>query len=181
MGKCTLVQRAVFLDRDGVINQAVVRDGKPYPPDAVEQVIITANAAHSLNLLKDAGFRLLVVTNQPDVARGKQKREVVEAINAHLMANLPLDQIYTCYHDDNANCTCRKPAPGLILQAAQEWQVNPFQSFLIGDRWKDIAAGREAGCTSFLIDMNYSETVKVEPHYRVDSLGQAVELIMKLT
>ncbi len=176
--------RAVFLDRDGVINQAVVKAGKPYPPTSLDELVITPGAAEDLARLVALDFRLLVVTNQPDVARGSQSRAVVEAINARLREALPLDQIYTCFHDDRDECECRKPRPGLIYQAAQEWQIDPAQSFLVGDRWKDIAAGQAAGCTTLLIEMGYAEsqpaTQAVTPDYRVNSLGEAVAIIVEL-
>jgi D-glycero-D-manno-heptose 1,7-bisphosphate phosphatase len=174
--------RAVFLDRDGVVNKAVVREGKPYPPNSVEEMEIAPDAEEALTLLKKAGFALLVITNQPDVARSSQSREAVEAINRRLMAALPIDQIYVCYHDDRDGCECRKPLPGLILQAAREWQIDlGQQSFLIGDRWKDIEAGRRAGCTNILIEMHYAEKQAVEPDYRVNNLLEAAQLVVELT
>jgi D-glycero-D-manno-heptose 1,7-bisphosphate phosphatase len=174
------VNRAVFLDRDGVINKAIVRDGKPYPPISLAEMELVPEVAVALAKLKNAGFRLLVVTNQPDVARGTQKREVVESINNALLEKLPLDQVYTCFHDDSDNCNCRKPLPGLIWQGAVEWQIDPTQSFLIGDRWKDIASGLSAGCVTIFIDLEYAEPLKAVPHYRVASLEQAVELILDI-
>lgn len=184
MGIGTLINqgagRAVFLDRDGVINQALVRNGKPYPPNSPEEVVLTPGAYEALEQLKNLGFQLLVITNQPDVARGQQQRVVVEAINAYLKEVLPIDQIYTCYHDDKDGCQCRKPLPGLIWQAAREWAVAPTQSFLIGDRWRDIAAGQRAGCTTFLIEMGYAEAQLATPDYSVGSLPEAVALINAL-
>src|SRR5580692_12883999 len=107
---------AAFLDRDGVLNQAVVRHGKPYPPASVEEMQILPGVRDALDRLKAAGYRLVVVTNQPDVARGLQRRETVEAINAALMARLPIDEFRVCYHDDADACDCRKPKPGLLLR-----------------------------------------------------------------
>ncbi len=173
-------KRAIFLDRDGVLNLAIVRQGKPYPPDSLADLVITPGAAEVLTRLKALDLALLVVTNQPDVARGKQSREKIEEINAYLGQNLPLDQIYTCYHDDRDECACRKPLPGLILEAAREWQVDPASSFLIGDRWKDVAAGRAANCTTFLIDQKYDEVEKATPDYRVASLSEAARVIEQL-
>jgi D-glycero-D-manno-heptose 1,7-bisphosphate phosphatase len=174
------VNRAVFLDRDGVINKAVVRDGKPYPPNSLAEMELVPGVVVALAKLKNAGFRLLVVTNQPDVARGTQKREVVESINNALLEKVPLDQVYTCFHDDSDNCSCRKPLPGLIWQGAEEWQVDPAKSFLVGDRWKDIASGLSAGCITIFIDWNYAEQLKVVPDYQVFSIEQAVELILEM-
>ncbi|MEO7145005.1 MAG: HAD-IIIA family hydrolase, partial [Bryobacteraceae bacterium] len=112
------MNKAVFLDRDGVLNRAVLRDGKPYPPASVDELEILPDAAEALGRLKQAGFLLLVVTNQPDVARGAQTRAAVEAMHAALARALPIDGFFVCYHDDADGCDCRKPRPGLLLQAA---------------------------------------------------------------
>ncbi len=172
------VRRAVFLDRDGVINEAVLRDGKPYPPPSVTQVRIAEDAGRALGRLKSMGFRLAVVTNQPDVARGTQAREAVEAINEFLAARLPLDAFYVCYHDEADNCACRKPRPGLILDAARALDVDPASGFVIGDRWRDIAAGRAAGCRTVWIDRAYAEPAPVEYDFRAESLSAAVDWIV---
>src|SRR2546429_2967557 len=111
-------RQAVFLDRDGVLNQAMVRGGKPYPPASLTELQILPGTSDALYALQAAGFLLIGVTNQPDVARGSQRREVVEAINAVLRATLPLAEILVCYHDGRDGCSCRKPQPGLLLQAA---------------------------------------------------------------
>ena len=147
---------AVFLDRDGVLNRALVRDGKPYPPASVAELEILPGVSEALALLRQAGFLLFVVTNQPDVARGSQRQEVVEAINAALCRALPLEAIFTCY--DDGNSPRRKPNPGLLLEAVEQYGVDLEASFLIGDRWKDIEAGRRAGCRTVLIDYGYQET-----------------------
>jgi D-glycero-D-manno-heptose 1,7-bisphosphate phosphatase len=150
-------RRAVFLDRDGVLNRAFVRDGKPRPPSNLEELSVLPGVPEMLAALKEAGFLLIVATNQPDVARGTQTRAVVEAINDALRAALPLDEIYVCYHDDADNCDCRKPRPGLLLRAAARYNINLSSSFLIGDRWKDVEAGRRAGCATVLIEHGYAE------------------------
>src|SRR5579859_6689900 len=151
------VRRAVFLDRDGVINEAVVRRGKPYPPSSLAETHIVSDASQALGLLKQAGFKLAVISNQPDVARGTQTREAVEAINAFLASQLPLDWFEICYHDEAENCECRKPKPGLIYRSAKALSVDPASGFVIGDRWRDIDAGRAAGCRTVWIDRGYDE------------------------
>jgi len=171
-------RRAVFLDRDGVINRAIVRDGKPYPPNSLSELEILPGVPEALAQLKAAGFRLIVVTNQPDVARGKQTRAAVEAMHAALQAQLPLDEIRACYHDSHDSCTCRKPQPGLLLAAAREHGLELSASYLIGDRWRDIEAGQRAGCTSLFIDYQYAERQPLEPYVRVASLTEAVEWIL---
>ena len=183
MGVATLNQqrqRAVFLDRDGVIIKALVRNGKPYPPSTLEEVVIPEGVDDALERLSQAGFILVGITNQPDVARGTQKREVVELINNLLVSKLPILEFKVCYHDDNDHCECRKPNPGLLLQAAYENQIELTSSFMVGDRWKDIEAGRRAGCVSIWIDRGYIEQKPNLPNaYRVNSLSGAVEIILQ--
>jgi D-glycero-D-manno-heptose 1,7-bisphosphate phosphatase len=170
--------RAVFLDRDGVINDAVVRDGLPYPPD-LHELRIVDGALGALESLADAGFALFVVTNQPDIARGTRRREDVAAIHARLLRELPIDGVYVCPHDDADACTCRKPLPGMLLDAQREHGINLAASFLIGDRAKDIAAGRAAGVATVFIDHGYRE-VGPEPAAdgTVTTLPGAVEWIL---
>ncbi len=152
-----VMRRAVFLDRDGVINRAFVRDGHPYPPKDLSELQILPNVLEALQALKADGFDLIVVTNQPDVARGTTRREVVDAINNRLRAKLPLDEMVTCFHDKNDNCDCRKPKPGMLLRVGKERNIDLSRSFLVGDRWSDIEAGIAAGCKTVFIDHGYSE------------------------
>ena len=171
--------KTVFLDRDGVLNRAIVRNGKPHPPSSLKELEILPGVPEALGALKEAGYRLIVVTNQPDVARGAQTRETVEAINAALVAALPLDDVFVCYHDDRDKCDCRKPQPGLVLQAAAKYEIDLAASFMIGDRWKDIEAGRRAGCTTILIDCGYAEAgLETKPDHSVRALPEAVASIL---
>lgn len=168
---------AVFLDRDGVINRAVIRDGKPYPPQTVQAVEIPADVQPALLRLKSAGYRLVVVTNQPDVAKGIQEQAVVEAINARLARDLPIDEFRICYHDDADACDCRKPKPGLLLRPPSH---DLARSVMVGDRWRDIEAGRRAGVWATVLVENHSgEPCLVEPNVRVASLGDAADWILK--
>jgi D-glycero-D-manno-heptose 1,7-bisphosphate phosphatase len=172
-------QPAVFLDRDGVINGAVVRDGKPYPPASLQELVIPPENKPALEALQAAGFILVGITNQPDVARGKQKREVVEEINQYIKTVLPITEIYVCYHDNLDFCDCRKPLPGLILKAAEAHQIDLTRSFMIGDRGKDIEAGHNAGCKTILIDYQYQENPsKIAPTKIVRSLVEASHWIL---
>jgi len=176
MGVDAVTRRAIFLDRDGVLNRAVVRDGKPYPPDSVDDMDVLPGVGEALARLKQAGFALIVVTNQPDVARGRQKRSRVEAINRALMERLPLDEIRVCYHDDGDGCACRKPEPGLLLRPPLH---DLSQSVIVGDRWRDIEAGRRAGVgATVLIDYGYREPCLVEPDLRASSLASATDWIL---
>ncbi len=149
-------RRAVFLDRDGVLNRCVVRDGRPYPPAGLEELEILPGVDDALRRLASAGFLLVGVTNQPDVARGTLPREVVEAIHARLRELLPLDDLRVCYEADNAYPR-RKPNPGMLLEAAAEWGIDPAASFMVGDRWSDVEAGHRAGCRTVFVDHGYAE------------------------
>jgi len=167
-------RKAVFLDRDGVLNKAIVRNGRPYPPANLEEIEIIEGVPQALKVLKDMSFLLIGVTNQPDVARGTQKKEVVESINSALMRALPLDEILVCYHDDGDGCLCRKPNPGLLHQAAEIYSIDLSASFMVGDRWRDVEAGQRAGCTTILIDCHYEERgPSTPPDCRVYSLREA--------
>jgi D-glycero-D-manno-heptose 1,7-bisphosphate phosphatase len=171
--------KAVFLDRDGVLNEPVVRDGKPYPPAGLDELKIYPDAAPALARCKEAGYLLIVVTNQPDVARGRVARRVVEAINTAIGAALPIDGFLVCWHDDADACACRKPKPGLLLEAARRHGIDLGRSFLIGDRWRDIEAGAAAGCRTVLIDRQYQERQPDRPpDFRTDSLAGAVQWVL---
>jgi D-glycero-D-manno-heptose 1,7-bisphosphate phosphatase len=168
----------VFLDRDGVINRAVVRDGKPHPPDSIEELEVLAGVPDALLKLRSAGFRLIVVTNQPDVARGTQTREAVEAIHARLTAELAVDEVVACYHDGDA-CECRKPKPGALFDAAHRHGVELERSFMVGDRWRDIEAGQRAGCRCLFVDHGYAEQQPAGSFVRVSSLAAAADWIIE--
>jgi D-glycero-D-manno-heptose 1,7-bisphosphate phosphatase len=170
--------KAVFLDRDGVINRAIVRDGKPYPPADLSQLEILPGVEAALKALKADGYLLVVVTNQPDVARGTTPREVVEAINAHLGAHLPIDEFRTCYHDSGDGCDCRKPLPGSILAATSKYAIDLTESTMVGDRWRDIEAGQAAGCRTIFIDYSYQEKQPETTVPRARSLQEAAVMIL---
>lgn len=173
------MKRAVFLDRDGVINRAIVRDGKPYPPRNLTELKIFPGILEDLERLHSAGFMLIVVTNQPDVARGTQDREMVKNINAAIKLQLPIDEFFVCYHDDADHCQCRKPLPGMLLDAAKRFSVDLKESFMVGDRWRDVEAGRRTGCATVLIDYKYAEKERSKPDVCVSSLHEAVDWILK--
>jgi len=173
-------KRAVFLDRDGVINQSVVKDGKPYPPSSIDEVKILPGVPKALEKLRRAGFLLICVTNQPDVARGTQSKEVVESINKFLLKSLCLDEILVCYHDDNDRCRCRKPLPGMLMDAARRFSIDLEKSFMVGDRWRDIEAGQNAGCRTVLIEYGYAERGSSSPpDMKVGLLSEAAAWILQ--
>jgi D-glycero-D-manno-heptose 1,7-bisphosphate phosphatase len=168
--------KAVFLDRDGVLNKAIVRDGKPYPPGSLSDLVIIDGVKKGLEQLKNLKYLLIVITNQPDVARGITPQKTVEEINDYLMENLGIDDIFCCFHDTKDNCECRKPKTGLIDLATTKWDIDLKKSFLVGDRWKDIEAGRRAGLKTILIDYNYNEE-RCQPDFSCHSFKDVVQII----
>jgi D-glycero-D-manno-heptose 1,7-bisphosphate phosphatase len=172
--------RAVFLDRDGVMNRAVVRNGHPYPPASAQDVELVPGSIPAFKKLTEAGYILIGITNQPEVARGTQSRAGVEAINAWLQSRIPIYDMFVCYHDNADDCPCRKPKPGLIFQAAEKYALDLSRSWMVGDRWKDIAAGRAAGLKTVFVDYHYSEIYEGTPAtYSVESLESLADLILK--
>ena len=178
MGIDRTIRRAVFLDRDGVINRATVRGGTPFPPATEAELDVLPGVADALARLHDAGFRLVVVTNQPDVARGTQRREVIDRMHARLAALLPIDEFQVCDHDDRDGCGCRKPAPGMLEAAAREGGLSLRDSYMVGDRWRDVEAGRRAGCTTVFVDRGYDERRPERPDAIVGSLPEAADWIL---
>jgi D-glycero-D-manno-heptose 1,7-bisphosphate phosphatase len=172
--------RAVFFDRDGVLNDAVIVNGKPHPPSSLDELHIADEASTALSALARSGFALIGVTNQPDVARGTQSREVVEQINASIRRALPIQEILTCFHDDRDSCTCRKPKPGLLFEAARRYSIDLAASFMIGDRWKDVEAGHRAGCRTVLIGSGYGQPPPALPVHREQSLIRAACWILEV-
>src|ERR1700722_7413203 len=175
--------RAVFLDRDGVINRPLIHSGKPYPPSSLAEFEILSGVAEACQLLKRRGFALVIATNQPDVGRGTLSREAVETIHGWLLQQLPIDRVMTCYHGGAAYadpCACRKPQPGMLFQAAETLNINLAESFMIGDRWRDVDCGFNAGCKTIFIDRGYEEKLKRDPNFRAHDLLGAAQLIEQL-
>jgi D-glycero-D-manno-heptose 1,7-bisphosphate phosphatase len=168
---------AVFLDRDGTLNAGYVRGRKTYPPANLDEFVLLPGVAQAVADLRAAGYLTVVVTNQPDIATGKQTRAMVDALNARLVAQTGVDEVRVCAHVDADGCACRKPEPGMLLDAARDLGIDLSRSFMVGDRWRDVAAGRAAGCKTFLIEMDYDEQ-RVEPDWPVASLAQAVDIIL---
>lgn len=177
------MNKAVFFDRDGVLNQADVRNGKPYPPADANALCIALHARESLQLLKDLGYVLICVTNQPDVSRGTRTLDNVQSMNAKVMNALPLDDLYVCLHDTQDQCSCRKPKPGMLLEASQRWHIDLASSYMVGDRAGDILAGVSAGCASILIDCGYLEPQVPEEMvaFRCTNLQEACAYIAQQT
>lgn len=173
-------QRAVFLDRDGVVSRSIVRDGLPFAPTQLSEFEILPGVPEACRRLKQAGFLLIVATNQPDVGRGTMKQEIVEAMHAKMRREVPIDRVEVCYHPGHgqSNCDCRKPKPGLLLRAAQELGIDLARSWMVGDRWRDIDCGHAAGCRTIFIDHGYAENLKQPPDFTVKTLAEAAEIIL---
>ena len=175
----TARQRAVFLDRDGVINRPVVREGKPYPPATVAEFELLSGVEEACARLKEAGWLLVVATNQPDVGRGTQRREEVEAMHEAMCARLPIDRVEVSYDPGQGQPSeFRKPAPGMLLRAARELDIDLAQSWMVGDRWRDVDCGAAAGCRTIFIDYGYDEKLRVQPTHRAGSLLEASAIIV---
>ncbi|MEI7730073.1 MAG: HAD family hydrolase [Verrucomicrobiota bacterium] len=176
----TPLQRAVFLDRDGVINQPKVVANKPYPPVSIEEFILLPGVTEACARLKQAGFLLVVATNQPDVGRGTLAQSVVEEIHAHLCRALPIDRVEVCYDAGGGNppSEFRKPRPGMLLRAARDLGIDLGRSFMVGDRWRDIDCGHAAGCKTIFIDYGYDEPLRQMPDFRASGLLAAVPFML---
>lgn len=170
---------AVFLDRDGVLSRSLLRDGKPVAPTTVGEFELLPGVVDAVKRLHAAGFLLVVVTNQPDVSTGLTLRAAVEEMHRRLYASLPLDDIKVCYHVGADGCECRKPKPGMLLAAAQERGIDLKSSWLVGDRWRDVDAGKAAGCRTILVECHYAERPAAAPDFTVPSLREAAEIILK--
>jgi D-glycero-D-manno-heptose 1,7-bisphosphate phosphatase len=169
------LNRAVFLDRDGVINRSEVRDGRPHGPQTLGQFVILPGAREAIETIRAAGYLVIVATNQPNIPR-----DMVEAMHAILRKNLKLDDIKVCTHIDADNCACRKPKPGLLLDAARERNIALARSWMIGDRWRDVEAGQAAGCRTVFIDHGYAREPRPHaPDVVVGSLLEAVPFVIK--
>jgi len=170
------MKRAVFLDRDGVINRVIMKDGKPYSPRKLSDCRFTDGIKEVLIRLKEDGFLLIVVTNQPDISRGLITWDQLNAIHDLIRNELPVDDIVVCPHDDIDECDCRKPKPGMIVDSARKWGIDIGSSFIIGDTWKDMGAGEKAGCTTILLDASYNQDVKGD--YRIQDIPETLKIIM---
>jgi D-glycero-D-manno-heptose 1,7-bisphosphate phosphatase len=175
-------RRGLFLDRDGIVNKAIVRNGKPYSPRTLSEFELYSHIKPIVEQARRANFLVFVVTNQPDVGRGEVSQEAVEVLHQHTLKQLPIDKIYCCFHAQDGLCNCRKPAPGLLLQAALEFNLELSQSIMIGDRWKDIVAGQAAGCRTIWFDYHYYDDAgpPVTPTYRCSTVPEFEQAINHL-
>jgi D-glycero-D-manno-heptose 1,7-bisphosphate phosphatase len=151
------MRRAAFLDRDGVLAVEIVRNGNAYAPTRLEDFHVVQGAADQVLRLKAAGLVCVVFTNQPEVGRGLLTMDTLDSMHALLRSQVPVDDVLVCPHGADGECECRKPAPGMLHEAARRWNIALSESFVIGDRWRDIEAGRSVGCYSILLERTYSE------------------------
>jgi len=169
----------VFLDRDGVLNRALVTAGRPEPPREPEQFELLPGVSEACAQLTDAGLVLIVVTNQPDIARGLLDPAVVDRLNKQLLGSLALHDVIVCPHDDGDACDCRKPKPGMLLEGASRWDIDLSRSVMVGDRWRDIEAGRAAGTRTVFVDRGYDEPAPDHPDLTVKELHESVPWIIR--
>lgn len=169
-------RRAAFLDRDGVLNRAIVRNGRPYAPRHLAEFEILPEAAGAVARLTAAGLLTIVVTNQPDVARGLVTHATLDEMHRRLRDAMRLDDIRICIGQDG--CACYKPNPGMLLAAARAWDIDLQGSVMIGDRWRDVGAGRAAGCRTVFVDRGYAERLIDRPDFTVGDIAEAAALVV---
>lgn len=164
------------MDRDGVLNQTVFRNGKPRAPYTLEEFSLYPGVIEAIEILKRLDYLLIVVTNQPDVARGWVSREAVEMVNNRIRDLIHLDDIKICFHTDFDQCQCRKPRPGMLLEAGTQWNIDVSVSYMIGDRHSDVEAGKNAGCKTILIGEG-DHSSEIKPDFQKSSLLEAAQMI----
>jgi D-glycero-D-manno-heptose 1,7-bisphosphate phosphatase len=172
------MNKAIFLDRDGVINTTLLKMGKMRAPYSMEEFSFIQGVVESVKILKEHGFKLIVVTNQPDVARGWVSRDAVDLLNAYVKKALGVDDVVACFHTEKDGCECRKPRPGMLTSSAQKWHIDLALSFMVGDRMSDIEAGLKAGCKTILVGDAEADSGIVSPHHRTTDLSTAVKWIL---
>ena len=173
------VKRAVFLDRDGVLNHVRLYENRPYPPTNLTELKYLEGVREAVRKLLENEFLVVVVTNQPDIARKTITQIALNEIHLRMRQDLGIEHFYVCPHDDKDCCDCRKPKAGLLLKAASDLEIDLKKCYLVGDRWKDIAAGQTAGCSNFFINYNYTEKKPNTPYKEVSSLKEAVTIILE--
>jgi D-glycero-D-manno-heptose 1,7-bisphosphate phosphatase len=173
----SIKQKAIFLDRDGVINKLIIRNGKAQAPYTLEEFELFFGVEEAIKLIKKAGYLTIVVTNQPDVARGWVSKESVLLINNKVREVLLIDDIKICFHTNEDHCLCRKPMPGMLLEAQKEWNIDIQNSFMIGDRYSDIEAGKRAGCKTILIGAGDKQGEFATPDFKADLLRDSLKFL----
>lgn len=169
--------KCIFLDRDGVINQPIIINQKPYSPRKKQEFIFTNDIKNLINKVVNRGYKVIVITNQPDIATGDLSESLLNYFHKRIMDEMLVDDIFVCKHLSSENCKCRKPKPGLIIEASLKHKINLKESFFIGDRWKDVDAANKVECHSIFIDYGYREKLKTTPKNYVKNLYDAFEVI----
>jgi D-glycero-D-manno-heptose 1,7-bisphosphate phosphatase len=169
----------VFLDRDGVLNDVVLQNGRPHPPATLDDLRILPGVPEACQALREAGFILVIVTNQPDISRGTATRSTVDELNDAVRNLTGVDAVYVCPHDDAQGCDCRKPAPGLLRRAARDLGIDLLRSYMVGDRWRDIEAGQRAGCRTAYVEGQYQERSATGADIVVTDLPEATRWIIQ--
>ena len=163
---------AIFLDRDGVVNYSIIREKKPYAPLSLSELKIIPEIKRVIDFFKFKQFKIFVITNQPDVARGKVTIDEVEKINAAILSQLSIDEIFTCYHDNQDQCECRKPRPGAFMTLSKKYNIDLTKSIMVGDRAKDIEAAKNANCPSVFINYGYNEIKPTDQSYTINGVDE---------
>jgi D-glycero-D-manno-heptose 1,7-bisphosphate phosphatase len=174
------MKKAIFLDRDGIVNKPIILEGKPYPPFIVKQAFLVNNIKNMIDKWHKEGYLVIVVTNQPDISNHLISQRKVEKINRYLQSMAKFDDLFMCPHNEKDKCNCRKPKIGLFLQAKEKYDIDLEESYMIGDRWKDIEAGRRAGCRTIFVNYNYNEEKPHSCDYMVSSIKDIEEMWDKI-
>ena len=175
MTETKLKNKAVFFDRDGVLNHLVKRDGSFYSPQKFEDFYIIDDAIEVVDCVRKMGYLAIVISNQPDISRGKLKQSELDKMTQLLTDKTNIDDIFYCTHDDSNQCNCRKPAPGLFIMAQRKYNLDFDKSFMIGDTWKDVAAAENADIPIILLDRRYNQTLNGIK--RINNLKESILLI----
>ena len=171
--------KCVFLDRDGVINQPIIINKRPYSPRKIKEFIFTTDIKNLVTKVANLGYKVIVITNQPDIATGDLSESLLNHFHKRIINEMPIDDIFVCKHLSSDNCNCRKPNPGLIIKAVSKHKINLEKSYFIGDRWKDVDAANKVKCHTIFIDYGYTEKLKTIPKNCVTTLKEAFDIILK--
>ncbi len=172
--------KAFFFDRDGILNKAIIKDNKPYSPRNIKELVLNLELVEFIQKLKEKRFKIIIITNQPDIKYGKLNRYTLNIINSVIIKKFFIDDIFICDHGKSENCECRKPKPGLLKKASEKWNIDLKRSYFIGDRWKDIEAGEVMGCNTIFIDYNYNEIKPKCYSYEFKNISSMIKHIKKI-
>lgn len=172
--------KAFFFDRDGILNKAIMKDNKPFSPRSIKELVLNLELVEFIEKLKEKEFKIIIITNQPDIKYGKLNRYTLNIINSVIKKKFLIDDILICDHGKYENCECRKPKPGLLKKASEKWNIDLNKSYLIGDRWKDIEAGTIMGCNTIFIDYNYNEIKPKCYSYKFKNISSMIKHINKV-